>query len=409
MGTPSAAPRADDAASASQSVLPHELAVMANKARNVFGSSQVEAAAPRKQEVAEESWRGRVWSILLAPGEETTIEARFANDGAHYFVSMQDRGPGINVTATLVNTSGEHDLLKDCGQSFHGQTPVCHGEALLRLHLHNQWARVSERKVEVKMFLFQAGSLIGNHSFVQGALLDWMTTLVNETFLEKSDVKLKADRLKVVKVERTMHTGLWNRYVKRRKEIVDHLAKDSGAGIKGSATKVDTLTDKYVPLPLSEAANEHWFFHGTSAASVFSIAEHGFVDNHKMAHGLAFGAGCYFTECSSKADVYATPATWRDSVEARGLCCILLCRVALGRARKLDSDFHIDKAQLKIDMQSGQFHSVLADRQRLFNSYREFVTNAAQAYPEFIVWYQRDYKTALETWKAQTWGGDLFG
>lgn len=30
-----------------------------------------------------------------------------------------------------------------------------------------------------------------------------------------------------------------------------------------------------------------------------------------------------------------------------GLCCMLLCRVTLGRARKLDSEFHVDKHQLQ--------------------------------------------------------------
>ena len=43
-------------------------------------------------------------------------------------------------------------------------------------------------------------------------------------------------------------------------------------------------------------------------------------------------------------------AFWDSPLQAHdhgGLCCMLLCRVTLGRARKLDSEFHVNKTQLE--------------------------------------------------------------
>lgn len=46
----------------------------------------------------------------------------------------------------------------------------------------------------------------------------------------------------------------------------------------------------------------------TSATNVVSIFEDGFQQQPSLAHGAAFGSGIYFTECSSKADMYTSPA-----------------------------------------------------------------------------------------------------
>lgn len=40
----------------------------------------------------------RIWSFRLGPGASTTVEASFVDDGAHWIVTMKDRGPGIDVT-----------------------------------------------------------------------------------------------------------------------------------------------------------------------------------------------------------------------------------------------------------------------------------------------------------------------
>lgn len=355
----------------------------------------------------EQNWRGRIWSFKLGPGASATVEARFFDDGAHWIVTMKDRGPGIDVKAVLLTDDGSHELDHETGQSFHGQTPVCEGTAVLQLHFRNQHASFTERQVEVKMFLFRAGARIGEHSFVNAVMLTWMSDLIHSTFIRK-DVKLKADSLTVVEVERVLHDDLWERYVKTRRNILLQLSRQANEHFAHSTTHCEIVTDSHVPLPLSQGANEHWLFHGTSAANVMSILEDGFDDDHKLTHGSAFGAGIYFTECSSKADMYSEPAEHTEVHDHGGMCCMLLCRVTLGRARKLDSQFHYDSTQISEEIKGGQYHSVLADRERLFASYREFVTQADQAYPEFLIWYQRHHKSSLQQWKDRNWGGDLF-
>ena len=358
-------------------------------------------------QIRKENWRGRVWSLRLGAGGSASVEGTFSDDGVHWIVTMKERGPGLDVKAVLLTDDGSHELEHDCGQSFHGQTPFCEGTGVLQLHFRNRNASFSERHIEVKMFLFRAGARIGEHSFLKTAMLMWVADVVNRTFHTK-DVKLKADHLKVVEVERVMHSELWDSYVQVRKEVAMQLSRESSEHFHHSATNVETLVDQHIPLPLSREANEHWLFHGTSPTNVMSIFEEGFEDHHALEHGSAFGSGIYFTECSSKADMYATAADHTDVHDHGGLCCMLLCRVTLGRARKLDSEFHTDGAKLKCDMQSGCFHSVLADRERLFASYREFVTRADQTYPEFLIWYERQHKSSFQQWKDQQWGGSLF-
>ena len=355
----------------------------------------------------KENWRGRIWSLRLGAGGSTSVEGTFNDDGVHWIVTIKERGPGVDVKAVLLTDDGSHELEHDCGQSFHGQTPFCEGSAVLQLHFRNRNASFSERNIEVKMFLFRAGARIGEHSFLKTAMLMWVSEVIHRTFQTK-DVKLKADNLKVIEVERVMHSDLWDAYVQTRKEISMQLSRESAEHFPHASTSAETLVDQYIPMPLAKVANEHWLFHGTSPTNVMSIFEDGFEDHHRLEHGSAFGSGIYFTECSSKADMYASVAEHTDVHDHGGLCCMLLCRVTLGRSRTLSSEFHVDTAKLNNEMKTGSFHSVLADRERLFASYREFVTPASQTYPEFLIWYERQQKSSFQQWKDQQWGGSLF-
>ncbi|CAE7893018.1 Tnks [Symbiodinium necroappetens] len=355
----------------------------------------------------KENWRGRIWSLRLGAGGSTSVEGTFNDDGVHWIVTIKERGPGVDVKAVLLTDDGSHELEHDCGQSFHGQTPFCEGSAVLQLHFRNRNASFSERNIEVKMFLFRAGARIGEHSFLKTAMLMWVSEVIHRTFQTK-DVKLKADHLKVIEVERVMHSDLWDAYVQTRKEISMQLSRESAEHFPHASTSTETIVDQCIPMPLAKAANEHWLFHGTSPTNVMSIFEDGFEDHHRLEHGSAFGSGIYFTECSSKADMYASVAEHTDVHDHGGLCCMLLCRVTLGRSRTLSSEFHVDTARLNNEMKSGSFHSVLADRERLFASYREFVTPASQTYPEFLIWYERQQKSSFQQWKDQQWGGSLF-
>ena len=116
--------------------------------------------------------------------------------------------------------------------------------------------------------------------FEAQVMLKWISDVIQKSFLRR-DVKLKADSLAVVEVERVMHDGLWERYVRRRKSVLMRLGFQQQVGGSGSgswhlrqlsqqanehfahsSTRCEILTDVLVPLPLSQAANEHWLFHG---------------------------------------------------------------------------------------------------------------------------------------------------
>jgi hypothetical protein len=62
--------------------------------------------------------------------------------------------------AVLLTDDGEHELEHETGQSFHGQTPLCEGEAVLQLHFRNGHASFTEtwRQKHAKA---KKGQLIG--------------------------------------------------------------------------------------------------------------------------------------------------------------------------------------------------------------------------------------------------------
>lgn len=158
-------------------------------------------------------------------------------------------------------------------------------------------------------------------------------------------------------------------------------------------------------MPVNETCNEFWLFHGTTAEAARSIARDGFTKPSKAVHGMVFGSGTYFCECSAKADLYAVPASDSFGEEDRaGLCCMLLCRVVLGKSF-VSRTLKPELSKIVAALETGQCHSVLGDREELLCSYREFViSNPAQAYPEFIVWYRRVRKKSLEKWWDDRFG-----
>ncbi len=48
--------------------------------------------------------------------------------------------------AVLLTDDGEHELEHETGQSFHGQTPLCEGEAVLQLHFRNGHASFTDTR-----------------------------------------------------------------------------------------------------------------------------------------------------------------------------------------------------------------------------------------------------------------------
>ena len=59
---------------------------------------------------------------------------------------MKDRGPSIDVKAVLLTNDESHELEHETAQSFHGQTPICEGDAVLQLHFRNRHASFTERQ-----------------------------------------------------------------------------------------------------------------------------------------------------------------------------------------------------------------------------------------------------------------------
>lgn len=132
--------------------------------------------------------------------------------------------------------------------------------------------------------------------------------------------------------------------------------------------------------PLHTGGLEAFLFHGTKPAGARGIALEDF--DLKFARDGLFGRGIYFAESCSKSDEY----TAEDKDGARPL---LLCRVTLGRMKYCD-ERNPDKRELENACTSGGFHSVLGDRRKVHNTYREFILyDPLQAYTHFVIWYKR--------------------
>merc|ERR1712032_1241581 len=111
------------------------------------------------------------------------------------------------------------------------------------------------------------------------------------------------------------------------------------------------------------------------------ISENGFkIDLAGHSAGTMFGPGCYFAECSSKSDEYC-----KDTTD--GLYTMLLCRVVCGEM------FRVTEPKMwaiREAMQSGDYDSVLGDREAGRGTYREFVVfQESLIYPEYVIHYSR--------------------
>eukprot|EP00434_Breviolum_minutum_P024351 symbB.v1.2.021505.t2/scaffold1860.1/size98300/5 len=88
-----------------------------------------------------------------------------------------------------------------------------------------------------------------------------------------------------------------------------------------------------------------------------------------------------------KADEYTSP-------DVRGYFPLLLCRTALGNINYCDhpSPVSISPSLVASCKAGGGFHSVLGDREKVNGTFREFIVfDNHQVYPEYIVWYQRQF------------------
>eukprot|EP00397_Hematodinium_sp_SG-2012_P007039 GEMP01007079.1.p1 GENE.GEMP01007079.1~~GEMP01007079.1.p1 ORF type:complete len:841 (+),score=183.34 GEMP01007079.1:60-2582(+) len=228
--------------------------------------------------------------------------------------------------------------------------------------------------------------------------------LLDLTFIKKYTRDRKGGEvpqgLIVEKVVQVQAPEIYLNYMARRQAIFTVLDADYRArtGLKkynthdsdGCKTFKAVPSWKQVPgvmcEPVDPAYNEFYLWHGTRPEAAEAITSGDFrVDLAGSHAGTLYGRGIYFAEASSKSDEYTED-------DANGLRPLILCRVVCGRINYND-DGHPDVSKLVESCTSGSFHSVLGDREKIRNTYREFIVyDNDQAYPEYIVWYKRKMK-----------------
>lgn len=356
-------------------------------------------------------WQGLSWLLRVDAGAWATVEAHFTSGELLWAAEVrEDRSTGLHLRATLECNNSVRLVQEGRGDSFGGHLSKHEdeeeghgGHATLRLALHNKGKLATTAEVIVvprRASVDDPRCHLATFA-TDASAVHWASDLLLATFLQK-DLQLKAAKLEVVEVQRITHAGLWQSYVQRRRELAEELAPErTSASAKQLCTP--TKLDPLVPLPLDAGSNEHWLFHGTSPAAARSIAAEDFAISSVGIHGRSFGDGLYFAECSSKADLYSSVAYSEvDGPESEGLCCMLLCRVALGRARTVPDVPGSGTVHLMKDAAGDAYHSVVGDRERMLKSYREFIVHdPLQVNPEFIIWYRRRTESAVQRWATR--------
>ena len=193
----------------------------------------------------------------------------------------------------------------------------------------------------------------------------------------------------MVQVHRVENRDLWKRYAEARyamRKKRPHTCTD--AELRGV---ILTARDLAAPLNsgLQKEVNETLLWHGTSPEAALNIIKNtGFQLSRAGANaGTMYGAGHYFAECSSKSDEYA-----KDDAEgmSKGQFCFLLCRVVLGEQLIMTTGGSAVHTIIAEALKSGQYDSIVGDREASVGTYREFVVyDDALVYPEYVVLYKR--------------------
>jgi len=190
------------------------------------------------------------------------------------------------------------------------------------------------------------------------------------------------ESLRLIDVIHVQNEQLLAEYKVRQKAIRENLGASPPqlwASSVISNSKVEGLTE------LDASINEAWLFHGTKKEAAEKITENDFrLDLAGSNAGTLFGSGIYLGEAASKADEYTEP-------DDTGIRCLLLCRATMGRALYVDS-IETDPDDLTQRCLSGEYHSVLGDREKCRGTYREFVFfDDDQVLPEYMLLYRRVY------------------
>ena len=229
--------------------------------------------------------------------------------------------------------------------------------------------------------------------------------------------------LRILKVTRVENEVLWRSYSSKRALIPppSHLLSD--------VKTADIEITKQLGLDVTK--NEHLLFHGSPPQLVDIITSQGFDERVSRTSGF-FGAGIYFSECSSKADAYCgrnvsinqderkmndeekvndDKKTKSGSIGEKAK--MIVSRVILGDAHFTNKPLkgirrppcvlgHIN-CNHNHNQSSSQNHklcnSVISTHvvNKLLKNYREFVIYDRElSYPEFVVEYERTNLDPLE-------------
>lgn len=200
----------------------------------------------------------------------------------------------------------------------------------------------------------------------------------------------------VISAVRNENSKLWLKYTFRKafqqkeRKLADELgacADTHAHDLPPFQEHTDVLTTSYWEErhgtdKLDARVNEWYLWHGTSAAAADHICKNDFkLRLAGTATGSLYGPGSYFAESITKADEY--------SRTEGGTNTVLLCRVLGGRVRYCD-ERSPDADQLTSDCVEGPYDSILGDRVKTSNTYREFIIfDTEDVYPEYIITYRR--------------------
>eukprot|EP00403_Amphidinium_massartii_P014319 CAMPEP_0178425346 /NCGR_PEP_ID=MMETSP0689_2-20121128/28674_1 /TAXON_ID=160604 /ORGANISM="Amphidinium massartii, Strain CS-259" /LENGTH=419 /DNA_ID=CAMNT_0020047003 /DNA_START=42 /DNA_END=1297 /DNA_ORIENTATION=- len=277
--------------------------------------------------------------------------------------------------------------------------------ATLLLKLSNAHSYKNAKTVSLRIAPQPGSRLVSSRLPAEEPLRNAVAAALAGTYL-KRDEKLPADTLKVLQVQRIQDDAKLREYTAVLQDISSRRSDEECAR---RITDLAVKTEGFGLPSCFKSCGESWLFHGTSADSVDGIVRTGFDISGSAGSrkkGTIFGTGVYFAECASKADLYSIPVPHPSGKSE--VCCMLLCRVALGRYI-MSQDLRPDGERLQSLVKKGEYDSVVGDRERLQKSYREFVVQSSDAiYPDFIIKYERVEPTVFQRWRRYHFGETNF-
>eukprot|EP00440_Ansanella_granifera_P069279 gb/GFBE01075162.1/.p1 GENE.gb/GFBE01075162.1/~~gb/GFBE01075162.1/.p1 ORF type:complete len:921 (+),score=206.60 gb/GFBE01075162.1/:1-2763(+) len=221
----------------------------------------------------------------------------------------------------------------------------------------------------------------------------WIQELLDGTYKKKATRDRAggalADRFVVVSALRSECPLLWEKYANRRKKVHEDM-KSRGDAVTRVEPKTmgacRALKDRCTHPKVGNPTNETYLLHGSNPTSAISILSTSFkVDFAGAAVGTMFGPGVYMAESSSKSDEYARDESTGSAYD--GLYAVLLCRVILGSSHVVEKP-----GDYREKCTSGEFDSVVGDREKAVGTFREFILfDEGSIYPEYVAFYRREY------------------